>query len=112
MLVAWTRLSVTNTTHLMLAEHSYTIIDKCCCCGQERTQIFLEQLSSGFTLQLAATRAATSAGGAAQERISKTVHVRMRDPDTGATVLRERSLRCVHTACNSSCLACLTTALL
>ena len=60
--------------------------------------MFLEQLSSGFTFQLAATRAATSAGSAAQERISKTVYVRMRDPDTGATVLRERSLRCVYTA--------------
>ena len=57
--------------------------------------MFLEQLSSGFSLQLAATRAATSAGAAAQERISKTVHVRMQDPDTRATVLRERSIRCV-----------------
>lgn len=60
---------------------------------QERTQVFLEQLSSGYTLQLAATRAATSAGAAAQERISKTVHVRMQHPDTGAIVLRERSIR-------------------
>ncbi len=60
---------------------------------QERTQVFLEQLSSGFSLQLAATRAATSAGAAAQERINKTVYVRMRDPDTGATMLRERSVR-------------------
>ena len=55
--------------------------------------MFLEQLSSGFSLQLAATKAATSAGAAAQERISKTVYVRMQDPDTGATVLRERSIR-------------------
>lgn len=55
--------------------------------------MFLEQLSSGFSLQLAASRAATSAGGAAQERISKTVYVRMQDPNCGATVLRERSLR-------------------
>ncbi len=55
--------------------------------------MFLEQLSSGFSLQLAATRAATSASAAAQERISKTVYVRMQDPDTGATVLRERSIR-------------------
>lgn len=55
--------------------------------------MFLEQLSSGFSFQLAASRAATSAGGAAQERISKTVYVRMQDPDSGATVLRERSLR-------------------
>ena len=60
---------------------------------QERTQVFLEQLSSGFSLQLAATRAATSAGAAAQERINKRVYVRMQDPDTGATVLRERSIR-------------------
>ena len=55
--------------------------------------MFLEQLSSGFSLQLAASRAATSAGGAAQERISKTVYVRVQDPGCGATVLRERSLR-------------------
>ena len=55
--------------------------------------MFLEQLSSGFSLQLAATKAATSAGGALQERISKAVYVRMQDPDTGGTVLRERNIR-------------------
>ena len=69
--------------------------------------MFLEQLSSGFSLQLAATRAATSAGAAAQERISKVVYVRMQDPDTGATVLRERSIRSAPDAetlrANSSC---------
>ncbi len=55
--------------------------------------MFLEQLSSGFSLQLAASRTATSAGSATQERISKTVYVHMQDPDSGAAVLRERSLR-------------------
>jgi hypothetical protein len=48
-------------------------------CWQKRASYFLEQLSSGMTLTLAASRSAGGAKGkegAAVERITKTVHVR------------------------------------
>jgi len=62
---------------------------------QERTQQYLEQLASGFSLQLSASRAAVAApAAAAVERITKTVLVRSTDPATGRTILRERNLRC------------------
>ncbi|BDA43190.1 probable DNA double-strand break repair Rad50 ATPase [Coccomyxa sp. Obi] len=60
---------------------------------QERTQHFLEQLASGFSLQLAASRPAAAAPSTAVERITKTVLVRSRDPSNGLAMLRERNLR-------------------
>ena len=61
---------------------------------QRRTAVFLEQLTSGTTLMLSASRPATATGrkeAAAVERITKTVYVR-----TGpgpADAVRERSVR-------------------
>jgi hypothetical protein len=60
---------------------------------QERTQQYLEQLASGFSLRLSASRPAAAAPSTAVERITKSVLVRSRDPATGQTILRERSLR-------------------
>ena len=61
---------------------------------QERTQHYLEQLCSGFSLQLSASRPAATDPATAVERITKRVLVRMRDSD-GGHVQRERSLRCL-----------------
>ncbi|KAK9830414.1 hypothetical protein WJX72_011641 [[Myrmecia] bisecta] len=55
---------------------------------QVRTAGYLEQLSSGYTLSLSATRPSASVPNSAIEKINKVVHVRMADAS-----VRERSLR-------------------
>ncbi len=82
-----------DTGGFAVAKGFQEVVSSIVCTVQERTQQYLEQLASGFSLRLSASRPAASAPSTAVERITKSVLVRSRDPATGQTILRERSLR-------------------